>query len=244
MRTCSEIQGDVWAYLDGALEDETPVRAHARECEACARRVEAARAFLEAIAEAGRETAPESLRARVTTILRSAETGTAGPAEVEQGSAERGSVVRRIAAPLLAAAAVAALLLVTTPWGGETGTGVMTLAEGFAEDHGAHAEQWPSLYPVDFGAPDPPALSGSELTGSSRCVIEGEPYAHYTYVLNGEHVSVYLPFDGHAPAEARAAATVEGIRVVGVGDGPEGPRAVLVSEDIDEQDLIDLWNRG
>jgi len=239
MKTCSQIQGDVWAYLDGALDGETRVRAHLRECPACERRVEAARAFLGAIAEAGRETAPDSLRARVTTILRSAESRVAGPAP-----AEKSSVLRRIAAPLLAAAAVAALLLVTTPWGGETGTGVMTLAEGFAEDHGAHAEQWPSLYPVDFGAPDPPALSGSELTGSSRCVIEGEPYAHYTYVLNGEHVSVYLPFDGHAPAEARTAATVDGIRVVGVGDGPEGPRAVLVSEDVDERTLTSLWNRG
>lgn len=239
MKTCFETQDDVWAYLDGALADETRVRAHIRECAACERRVEAAREFLAAIAEAGRETAPDSLRARVTTILRSAEARKGDPAP-----AEKSSVVRRMAVPLLAAAAVAALLLVTTPRGDEPGMRVTTLAEGFAEDHGAHAEQWPSLYPVDFGAPDPPALPGSELTGSSRCVIEGEPYAHYTYVLNGEHVSVYLPFDGHAPAAARTAATVQGVRVVGVADGPEGPGAVLVSEDIDERDLIALWNRG
>lgn len=240
MKTCDDIRTRIGPYLDGELDAaaEAAVRSHLESCASCAGRMKAERAFLARIAAAGRETAPASLRARVETIVRSTETGTTEPAAADR-RLPWGALV-----PLAVAAGVAALLLVTTPWSGDPEPRAVAAAEGFAADHAAHAIERPSLQPVDFGAPDPPVIPGVELAGSSRCLIGEEPYAHYTYTVDGSHVSIYLPFDGDAPPRAGRAVEVEGVHVLGVDAIDGGAGAVIVSDDVEPAALTELWNRA
>lgn len=240
MTNCDGIRPRLGAYLDGELDAaaDAAVRAHVRTCARCAGRLDAERAWLARIAAAGRETAPASLRARVETILRSTESEASDPAAADR-SFRWGVLV-----PLAVAAGVAALLLVTSPWSGGPDPRTVVVAQGFAADHSAHAIEWPSLQPLEFGAPDPPVIPGVELEGSSRCRIGDEPYAHYTYAVNGSHLSIYIPFDGAAPPRAGRLVEVGGIHVLGVDPVEDGAGAVIVSDDIDPDILTELWNRA
>lgn len=239
MTTCDDIRARLGPYVDGELDadDAADVREHVEACPRCAARLEAERAFLARIAAAGGETAPESLRSRVEAIVRSTRPAKEVP---ERGRRTPwGAIV-----PLAIAAGVAALLLVTTPWDDALDPLAIAIAEEFAADHAAHAIEWPSLHPLESDAPPPPAIPAAELTGTSRCRVGEEPYAHYTYAVNGSRVSVYLPIDGDAPTPADRAVDVGGLHVLAVDSVPGGSGAVLVSGDVDATTLAELWGRA
>ena len=239
MSDCARIRSRCHAFLDGELPapEVAEVRAHLEGCDRCRTAFERERAFLDAVAEGGRETAPPGLRRRVEAVLESGG-GIAAPA----GPGWR-------AWGLLAAAAAVALLLVARPWGGADGPGPPPEAVAFAADHAAHAEHRPSAAPFPPGASPAPPLAAGEVRGISRCVIEGRAYAHFTYRAGGATVSVFVPLDGAGPPEAirpETAAEAGGALVAVVAVAPAGdrPAAVLVSEGMAEPALRRLWNRG
>ncbi len=236
MTRCEEILPLLYPWLDQELgaESAAQVAAHLEACPECERRAAAERRFLERVSEAGRETAPAGLRARVEEILAAGESPRdRDPAIVPVGPGWR----RWVVVPAMAAAAVA--LLVLRPWGGAP---PVASAASFAADFEAHAAEAPSVIPFSEGVPvpAPPELPHARLTGLSECVVDGGSYAHYTFLIDDRLVSVFLPMEDAvlpAPAAARAGAT----SVVTVAAGGDHPPAVLVSGDMEPHELRALW---
>lgn len=234
MTRCEEIQPLLYPWLDEELGTERAalVAAHLEECPSCKRRAAAERRFLERVAEAGRETAPADLRARIERIVAGGE-----------GSQEDGQAVSplrrrwRWVVPAIAAAAV--MLLVLRPWGDATQP---ARAASFAEDSDSHAATDPSVSPFPEGArvPEPPDLPGGRLAGLSECVLDGVSYAHYTFRIGERLVSVFLPVGGVALPRLDAAGE-GGTSVVPVEAGGGRPAAVLVSADMEPAELRALW---
>ena len=236
MTRCEEIRPLLYPWLDDELEAERAalVAAHLDACPECERRAAAERRFLERVGEGGRETAPEGLRARIEAILDSGKApGHHAPTAIPGGPGRRRWLV-----PAIAAAAVL-LLLVSRPWGEAPAP---ARAASFAADFDAHAAAAPSEKPFSEGvqAPAPPGLPGARLAGLSECIIDGSAYAHYTFQIGDRLVSIFLPLEDAvlpAPGSARAGGT----SVVSVtGDGGLPP-AVLVSGDMEPDELRALW---
>lgn len=235
MTRCEEIQPLIYPWLDQELGTERAalVARHLEACPECGRRAAAERRFLERVSEACRETAPHGLRARVEEIL------AGGDASRDQGSAVVPGRARwgRWLVPAIATAAV--LLLVLRPWGGAP---TAARAASFAADADAHSALAPSGNPFDAGiqVPAPPELPGARLAGLSECVVDGVSYAHYTYRIDERLVSVFLPVEEAvlpAPGAARAGET----SVVSVAAAGDLPPAVLVSGDMEPDELRALW---
>jgi anti-sigma factor (TIGR02949 family) len=232
---CEEIQPLLYPWLDEELGAERAalVAAHLEACPECGRRAAAERRFLERISEAGRETAPAGLRARVEEIL----AGRDVPRDRVAPVAPVRPPWRRWLVPAIAAAAV--LLLVLRPWGG---TPPAARAASFAADADAHAALAPSGSPFPAGVqvPAPPELPGARLAGLSECVVDGISYAHYTFWMGDRLVSIFLPMEDAVlpePGAARAGAT----SVVSVAAAGDLPPAVLVSGDMKPDELRALW---
>jgi anti-sigma factor RsiW len=233
---CEEIQPLVYPWLDEELGGERAamVAAHLEACPECERRVAAERRFLERVCEAGRETAPADLRARIEEILAGGEIQRDGAPTALPGRHGR----RRWLVPAIAAAAVL-LLLVLHPWGDAPPA---ARAASFAADFDAHAAAAPSGNPFREGVqvPAPPELPGARLAGLSECVVDGSSYAHYTFRIGARLVSIFLPVEDAAlppPGSARAGRT----SVVSVEAEGDFPPAVLVSGDMDPDELKALW---
>jgi len=232
---CEEIQPLLYPWLDEELGAERAalVAAHLEACPECGRRAAAERRFLERISEAGRETAPAGLRARVEEIL------LGGQASRDQGPAAVPvrPVWRRWLVPAIAAAAV--LLLVLRPWGGAPSA---ARAAFFAADFDAHAAAAPSgnRFPEGVQVPAPPELPGARLAGLSECVVDGSSYAHYTFRIGDRLVSIFLPIEDAVLPEPGAAG-VGGTSVVSVAADGDLPPAVLVSADMEPDELKALW---
>ena len=137
----------------------------------------------------------------------------------------------------IAAAAVA--LLVLRPWGGDP---PVAHAASFAADADAHAATAPSGNPFPEGAqvPAPPELPGARLAGLSECTVEGISYAHYTFRIGDRLVSVFLPA-GEGVLPEPGAAREGGTSVVSVAALGGMPPAVLVSPDMEPDQLRELW---
>jgi anti-sigma factor (TIGR02949 family) len=232
---CEEILPLLYPWLDEELGAERAalVAAHLEACPECGRRAAAERRFLERISEAGRETAPAGLRARVEEIL----AGRDVPRDRVAPVAPVRPPWRRWLVPAIAAAAV--LLLVLRPWGG---TPPAARAASFAADADAHAALAPSGSPFPAGVqvPAPPELPGARLAGLSECVVDGISYAHYTFWMGDRLVSIFLPMEDAVlpePGAARAGAT----SVVSVAAAGDLPPAVLVSGDMEPDELRALW---
>lgn len=235
MTRCEEIQPLLYPWLDEELGDERAalVAQHLEACPECERRAAAERRFLSRISEAGRETAPAGLRARVEEIL----AGRDVPRDRVAPVAPVRPPWRRWLVPAIAAAAV--LLLVLRPWGG---TPPAARAASFAADADAHAALAPSGSPFPAGVqvPAPPELPGARLAGLSECVVDGISYAHYTFWMGDRLVSIFLPMEDAVlpePGAARAGAT----SVVSVAAAGDLPPAVLVSGDMEPDELRALW---
>ena len=239
MTDCPSIRARCHLFLDGELpaSGAAEVSAHLEACERCRRQFERQRAFLELVAEGGRETAPVELRRRVEAVLESG--GRSTVASKGPGWRSWGFV---------AAAAVVALLFVAHPWDGdEPQPGAAPPGIAFAADYAAHAERDPSANPFAPGAAPRPPLATVPARGLSRCVIGGRAYAHFTYRSEGGTFSVFVPLDGAPPPALKSpAATVGGERVVvfAAGAGGGGSGAVLVSSDLTEPALRRVWSRG
>lgn len=232
MTTCEETRGRLWPYLDDELDpaDAAVVASHVRRCPQCAREIEAARALLAAVAEAGREEAPPALRARVAAILDS-EIGD----EQEPRPARRW---RRVA--LLPVAAVLAALLLFRPWAEEA----PSLAAGFVADHAEHAADGPSERPFVSGdppPPGPPSLRAGRMIGLSRCVVDGRAYAHYAFEVNGATVSAFVPLEDPLPGESKPFVAPANAAVLRTVSG--GRAAILVSTEVPLEVLAAL-SRG
>lgn len=236
MTRCEEIQPLLYPWLDGELGADRAalVAAHLEACPECERRAAAERRFLERVREAGRETAPAGLRTRIEEIL-------AGGLETPRDHAP--TIVRarpgrrRWLVPAIAAAAV--LVLVLRPWGEAPSA---ARAASFAADFEAHAAEAPSVVPFSEGVPvpAPPELPRARLTGLSECVVDGGTYAHYTFRIDDRLVSIFLPMtDAILPAPG--AALAGGVSVVTVEAGGDRPPAVLVSGDMEPDELRTLW---
>ena len=242
MSRCEDIRPLIYPYLDEELEADcvAVVEGHLEVCPECARRTEIERRFLVRVSEAGRETAPPRLRTRVEAILSEGMPGTgdAEPAETAV-SIFRSARWRRILLPVAAAAALALLLL--RPGGHAPST---AQAAAFAADHATHSETAPSMHPFGPGVevPGPPRLPGARLTGLSRCVVGGAVYAHYSYALGSRHVSLFLPL-ANASLPPPGIEHEDGETVLSVAGTPETPGAVLVSEDLDSDELRSIWSR-
>lgn len=240
MNDCERIRARADAYLDGELEPAAreAVAAHLAGCPACAGYVRAERAFLERVASALEERAPDELRRRIEAILREEERAPVRP--------RRPRLRARWAMLLPLAAAVAAVLFVTRPWAGDRGAALA--ATDIAADHEHHAATAPSHRPFGPGdetPPPPPAIEGARVTGLSRCVVDGRAWAHYVLAVPGGLVSVFLPLSGEAPLPAGRAFHAHGATVVGVAPGPSAPGgAVLVSDDLSAGRLLELWRAG
>lgn len=235
MTRCEEILPLLYPWLDDELGAERAalVAAHLEACPECSGRAAAERRFLERVREAGREAAPADLRTRVETILSGGE-----------ASRDRDPAVvpirpgwRRWLVPAMAAAAV--LLLVLRPWGGAP---PVARAASFAADFDAHAATAPSGNPFPAGArvPVPPELPGARLAGLSECLIEGTSYAHYTYRVGDRLVSVFLPVEDSLLPEP-GVADERGTSVLSVAAAGDAPPAVLVSADMEPDQLRALW---
>lgn len=236
MTRCEEIQPLLYPWLDGELGAERAalVAAHIEACPECERRAAAERRFLERVCEAGRETAPAELRARIEDLLAGGETPPGHSPTAEPDRPGR----RRWLIPTMAAAAVL-LLLVFRPLG-EAPTAAS--AASFAADFDAHAATAPSetAFPEGVRVPAPPELPGARLAGLSECVVDGSSYAHYTFQIGERLVSVFLPVEDAVlprPGAVRAGAT----SVVSVAAGGELPPAVLVSSEMEPDELEALW---
>jgi anti-sigma factor (TIGR02949 family) len=235
---CEEIQPLLYPWLDEELGAERAalVAAHLEACPECGRRAAAERRFLERVCDAGRETAPADLRARIEQIM-------AG-GDADQGRDRAVAPVRpgwrRWWVPAVAAAAV--LLLVLRTWGGAPQA---ARAASFAADFDAHAAAAPSGNPFPEGdeVPAPPELAGARLAGLSECVVDGSSYAHYTFRIGDRLVSVFLPVDD-AVLPGPGAARAGGTSVVSVGAAGHLPPAVLVSGDMEPDELTALWSGG
>ena len=236
MSRCEEIQPLLYPWLDQELGAERAalVASHLEACPECGRRAAAERRFLERVCEAGRETAPADLRARIEEILAGGEVRrdhTPAAAPVRPGR-------RPWLLPALAAAAVL-LLLVFRPWGEAPPA---ARAASFAADFDAHAADAPSGNPFREGdqVPVPPELPGARLIGLSECVVEGSTYAHYTFRIGDRLFSIFLPMEDAvlpAPGSVRAGGT----SVVSVTADADLPPAVLVSSDMQPDELKALW---
>lgn len=232
MSRCEEIRPLIYPYLDQELEGDRVERVeeHLKACPECERLAGAEGRFLARVAEAGRERAPASLRSRVEDLL--------GEEREEAAVVPiRSPGWRRILVPATAAAALALLLL--RPWSDSPPS---ARAASFAADHAAHAVTAPGLNPFPDATriPPPPPLRGAHLAGLSGCVVEGAIYAHYTYVLGDAHVSVFVPLkDGPLPGfrEERDG----GPAVVSVESTGSTPGAVLVSGELDADELQAIW---
>lgn len=230
MTRCEEIQPLLYPWLDDELGTERAalVAAHLEECPACKRRAAAERHFLERVAEAGRETAPAGLRARIENVVLGGE-----------GSEAVTPIRRRWRWVVPAIAAAAVLLLVLRPWGDAS---TPARAASFADDADAHAATAPSASPFPEGdrAPEPPDLPGARLAGLSECVVDGVSYAHYTFRIGDRLVSAFLPLD-EAALPRLDAGREGGTSVVRVEATGELPAAVLVSADMEPAELRALW---
>lgn len=236
MTRCEEIHPLLYPWLDEELGDERAalVAAHLEACPECERRAAAERRFLERIREAGRETAPAGLRARVERIL----TGPEAPGDGDPAVVPIRPPWRRWLVPAIAAAAVL-LLVVLRPWGASPPA---AHAAAFAADFDAHAATAPSGNPFPEGArvPAPPELPGARLTGLSECVVDGVSYAHYTFRIGDRLVSIFLPVaEGVLPEPG--AVREGGTSVITVAAAGGVSPAVLVSADMDPHQLRALW---
>ena len=241
MSSCQEIRALIYSYLDQELESDQHVRVreHLAACPECGRMASAERRFLDRIGESCRETAPASLRSKVEGILEKDADGS--PDEVPGRSATVTPIGRawwrRTLVPVAAAALLALLLL--RPWRDP----VPDAYAGFAADHAAHAVSAPGSHPFAAFAdvPAPPPLA-ARLVGLSECVVDGQTYAHYTYVTGDRHLSVFLPVGG-ASIPARGASREGSMTVLALEETASTPRAVLVSGDMDEDELRSVWLR-
>lgn len=252
MRSCDDIRGRLWAWLDGELgaAERAEVADHLGRCPGCARDVERAAELLAIVREAGRETAPPGLVTRVEAILDRERGGpaveagapAASRAAAPESSADRGPAREPAAAPrrrrwaaLVPLAAILAALLIARPWAGEPAGALAATA--FVADHAAHAAAAPSAEPFRPGeaAPTgPPSLPGGRLAGLSRCVVDGRVYAHWTFEVEGGRVSAYVPVEGRL-GEPADPPVVDGAAVVTVEEG--GRRTLLVSTDLGPEAL-------
>ncbi len=235
MSRCEQIRPLIYPYLDEELEGDRAERVeeHLKVCPECERLTGAQGRFLARVAEAGRERAPASLRSRVEELVSGTGTETATVSTRSSGR-------RRLLVSMAAAAGLALLLL--RPWSGAPPS---ARAASFATDHAAHAVTAPSANPFPDGAPvpPPPRLPGARLTGLSECMVDGAAYAHYTYVLGDAHVSVFLPL-GDAPLPAFHDGRAGALAVVSAPPAGSAPGAVLVSGEMDEDELRAIWTEA
>ncbi len=232
-------RGDAWLHGELSEGATRAIEAHLAECPPCARALAGQRRFLDRMAEAGREPAPECLRRRVATIL-------ASSADEEESRVIRSHVTgspapvrRRIPSlPLAAAAVLLTLLAVARPWREPAAFP----ARSFAADHALHAESAPSAMPFPAGArvPPPPHLAGRSPLGLSHCVIDGADYAHYVYSIGGETVSAFVPLGRALPSGTRIVRVVEAT-VVEVGGREGSTGAVLVADGFSGRTLAGLY---
>ncbi|MGH7564264.1 MAG: zf-HC2 domain-containing protein [Gemmatimonadota bacterium] len=241
MSRCEEIRPLLYPYLDEELGVDRAVRVkeHLVACPECERLVAVEGRFLARVAEACRESAPASLRSRVDETLSKEASGT--PVE-EPGKVEVTPIAstrwRRALVPVAAAAGLA-LLVLLRPWDGAP---PLAQAASFAADHAAHAVAAPSAHPFPDEArvPPPPPLPGARLTGLSECVVDDATYAHYTYAIGDDHLSVFLPL-GDAPLPGLRDAREGELTVVSLESAGSAPRAVLVSGELDADQLRAIW---
>lgn len=251
MKTCEDIHGRLWAFLDDELDagERAEVADHLERCAGCARDAERARELLETLRASGRETAPPGLVARVEAILDGAEGADAveareapgngtNPAHGATPSGRTRRPRRRWWATLAPLAAILAALLIARPWAGDRAE--VVAAPGFAADHVAHAEAWPSAQPFQPGervSPAPPTIPGGRVAGLSRCVVEGRTYAHWTFDVDGGRVSAFVPIEGRL-LDSIDPLAVDGVAVATVEGG--GRVMVLVSTDLGPEALAAL----
>jgi mycothiol system anti-sigma-R factor len=232
MKNCSEIRGLCYPYLDGELTADQAelVEVHLAQCVACADRFGYEDRFLELVAEAGQETAPAELRARMEALFGAEEQAV----EVHR---LRRPVLKQLAAPLAAAAVLVLLVL-------QPGDQVSPLlAEGFVADHVRHASIWPSIepFPADTEVPRAPMVTQGHVEGLSRCTIDGRVYAHYVYQIDGGTMSAYLPLDASSPPSI-GTASIGRVSIVAVDAEPSTPAAVLASGDMSADELTQVWS--
>lgn len=230
----------IYSYLDEELgvDRAAEVREHLEACPGCERLAAVERRFLARIGEAGRETAPASLRSRIEGILSAEADGTSGEEPRETAVTPIGSPRwRRALAPVAAAAMLALLLL--RPWGDTPST---ARAASFAADYAAHAVSAPSSHPFAEGAevPEPPPVPGGRFVGLSECVLEGAAYAHYTYAIGDRHLSVFLPL-GDAPLPGPGIDREGPVAILSIEETGAAPGAVLVSDGLDADELRSIW---
>lgn len=242
MKTCTEIRNRCYLLLDEALEapERAEVEAHLSECAECSAYFAHERTFLSWITESGQAKAPDELRVRIEDILETGDEAEPRRAEPSVVSSRRRRPRWVVAAAPLAAAAVLVVLLVRP--GADRGGAAF--AAGFAADHEIHAIDRPSASPftADFGdAPSAPRLARGQVRGLSRCVVDGNPYAHYVYSVNGDVVSVYIPVEGSSVPQPGRAAHLDATTVMTVEDGAAAAGAILVS-DLSEEELAELWS--
>ncbi len=231
----------LYPYLDAELGVDRVARVeeHLEACPECQRLAAVEGRFLARVAEACRETAPASVRSQVEQTL--AKEGSGMPGEepgVDAATPIQSTRWRRVFVPV-AAAAVLALVVLLRPW---SGSPPAARAAGFAADHDAHAVAAPSENPFPAGTPvpPPPTLPGARLTGLSECVVDGVSYAHYTFAIGDGYVSVFLPPED-APLPALGEVHEGSLAVVAVDSAGSAPRAVLVSDELDADDLRAIW---
>ncbi|MGH7550332.1 MAG: zf-HC2 domain-containing protein [Gemmatimonadota bacterium] len=232
MCRCEEIRPLLYPYLDEELgvDRAARVKEHLEACPECERLAGVEGRFLARVSEAGRENAPTSLRSRVLDLL--------GEERDETAVARiRAPRWRRIFVPVAAAVALALLLL--WPWGGDPPP---ARAASFAADYTAHAVVAPSAHPFPNGTrvPPPPPLPGARLTGLSECTVDGATYAHYTYAIGEGYLSVFLPV-GDAPLADPRNAREGSLAILSVESAGSAPRAVLVSGELDADELRAIW---
>jgi mycothiol system anti-sigma-R factor len=232
VKSCSEIRGLCYPYLDGELtvEQAERVEVHLAQCQVCADRFGDEERFLELVAEGGQETAPAELRARMEALFGAEE-------QTVEVHRLRQPALKRLAAPLAAAAVL--LLLVLRP-GDQVSP---LLAEAFVADHIRHASLWPSIQPFPARAEVPlaPAIPHGHIQGLSRCTIDGRTYAHYVYQIDGETMSAYLALDA-SPAPAIGTTSIGRVAIVAIDAEAGEPAVVLTSGDMSADELAQAWS--